>query len=78
MLFRSWQGLLAPAGVARGVLAALNKETAAVVGSKDFSEAVNTQGAEADHIGGAAFAAFIRKDHAQWKGVIEKNKIRGD
>ena len=61
----NWQGLLAPAGVARGVLSVLDKETSAIVGSKEFADAVNTQGAEADHIGGASFAGFVRKDHAQ-------------
>ena len=74
----NWQGLRAPAGVPRNVLAALDKETAVVVKSKEFSDAVNTQGAEADHIGLAQFSEFIRKDHAQWKQVIDRNRIRAD
>jgi hypothetical protein len=40
--------------------------------------ASNTQGAEADHIGLDQFAAFVRKDHARWKQIIEKNQIRGE
>ena len=74
----NWQGLLAPAGVTRAVLAVLDRETAVIVNGREFSDAVNTQGAEPDHLGLAPFAAFIRKDHAQWKQVIEKNRIRGE
>jgi tripartite-type tricarboxylate transporter receptor subunit TctC len=74
----NWHGLLAPPGVPAAVLNSLDRETAAIVGSKDFSDAVNTQGAEVDHLALASFGAFIRKEHARWKQVIEKNRIKVD
>lgn len=61
----NWQGVLAPRGIPRAILATLDKHTAAIVNAKDFGDAVNTQGSEADHIGIDAFSAFIRDDHAR-------------
>lgn len=74
----NWQGLFAPPGVARKILLALDKETADIVRSKEFADVAATQGAEAEHIGIDQFAAFVRKDHARWKQIIDKNQIRGD
>ena len=55
---------------------ALDSEVAEIVRSKEFSDVANTQGAEADHIELDQFVAFVRKDHARWKQIIEKNQIR--
>jgi tripartite-type tricarboxylate transporter receptor subunit TctC len=74
----NWQGLLAPARLPRAIAVALDRELAAMASSRDFVELVNSQGAEPDHIGLDAFAAFIRADSARWRQVIEKNQIRGD
>lgn len=74
----NWQGLFAPPGLPRKIQSALDRETAEIVRSREFSEAANNQGAEADHIGLAPFAAFVRKDHARWKQIIERNQIRAD
>jgi tripartite-type tricarboxylate transporter receptor subunit TctC len=69
--------VLAPRGIPLAILVTLDKHTAAIVNAKDFGDAVNTQGIEADHIGLEAFGAFIREDHARWKQLIEKNRISG-
>ncbi len=73
----NWQGLFAPPGLPRKILLALDKEVAVIVGSKEFSDVASNQGAEADHIGVEHFGAFIRKDSARWKEIIDKNQIRG-
>jgi tripartite-type tricarboxylate transporter receptor subunit TctC len=72
----NWHGLLAPPGLPRKVLLALNKEVSAIVNSSDFAKLVNAQGAEADYVGLEQFNAFIAKDLARWKSVIDKNQIR--
>lgn len=74
----NWQGLFGPPGLPRKIQIALDTATGDIVRSKEFSDVANTQGAEADHIGLGEFAAFVRKDHARWKQIIDKNQIRGD
>jgi len=74
----NWQGLFAPPALPRRILVALDKEVAEIVRSKEFSDVANAQGAEADHIGLDQFAAFVRKDSARWKQIIDKNQIRGE
>lgn len=74
----NWQGLFAPLGVAQKILLALDKETAEIVRSKEFADVAGTQGAEAEHIGISQFPAFVHKDHARWKQIIDKNQIRSD
>jgi len=74
----NWQGLFAPPALPRKIQIALDKEVAEIVRSKEFSDVANTQGAEADHIGLDQFTIFVRKDHARWKQIIDKNQIRGE
>jgi tripartite-type tricarboxylate transporter receptor subunit TctC len=74
----NWQGLLAPAKLPRKIAAALNNEIAAIARTKEFAEAINNQGAEADTVGLEAFSAFIRTDFARWKKIIDANQIRGE
>lgn len=74
----NWQGLLAPPALPRKILAALDKEITTIAAAKDFSDVINAQGAEVDHVGLESFSAFIRKDLARWKQIIDKNQIRGE
>jgi tripartite-type tricarboxylate transporter receptor subunit TctC len=74
----NWHGLLAPPRLPRKIVARLDAEVAAIVNSKEFGEVVSLQGAEADRLGLAAFATFMRADSARWKQLIDKNKIRGE
>ncbi|MGH8620010.1 MAG: Bug family tripartite tricarboxylate transporter substrate binding protein [Burkholderiales bacterium] len=74
----NWQGLLAPPKMPRKIAIALNNEIAAIAKTKEFSDVVNGQGAEADAVGLEAFAAFIRTDFARWKKIIDTNQIRGE
>ena len=48
----NWQGLLGPARLPRNIAVALDRELAAMAGSRDFVELVNTQGVKARHGGG--------------------------
>ena len=74
----NWQGLFAPLGVSQKIRIALDREVAEIVRSKEFSDVANAQGAESDHIGIESFAGFVRKDHARWKQIIDKNQIRSE
>lgn len=56
----------------------LNNAVATIVNAPAFSEMVNAQGAEADYLGMAAFGAFVRKDHARWKVLINDNRIHAE
>lgn len=74
----AWQGLFAPAKVARAVIARLNTEVTAMLQLKDFNDALNAQGAEADLLQPEQFREYLRSDFAQWKRLIEQNRIRMD
>lgn len=73
-----WQGLFGPAKLPREMVARLDSEVRKILQSKEFNETLNAQGAEADLLGPAEFRDYLRSDFAQWKELIEKNRLRID
>lgn len=74
----AWQGLFAPAKVSRAVIGRLNAEITAMLETKEFNDALNAQGAEAALLAPEQFREYLRSDFAQWKKLIDQNRIRLD
>jgi tripartite-type tricarboxylate transporter receptor subunit TctC len=72
----AWQGLFGPARLPRAIVTRLDSEVRAMLKLKEFVDTLNTQGAEGDLLGPEEFAAYLRKDFAQWKQLIDRNNIR--
>jgi tripartite-type tricarboxylate transporter receptor subunit TctC len=71
----SWQGIMAPAGTPRAVVARLHAELVRVLNLPDIRASIVDTGSE---VGGNApeeFAAFIRADRERWKRAVEAAKI---
>lgn len=73
-----WNGLFAPAGTPREIVARLASESSALLSRPEIRERIAAQGA--DVVGGTPeqFAAFIRAETAKWKQVIVKANITAD
>lgn len=74
----SWQGLLAPAGTPRDVVAKLNKAVVEVLNAPDIKEKLAQQGAEVVGDTPEHFADFMRADHAKWAKIVKETGIKAD
>lgn len=62
----SWYGFHVPAGTPADVVRRINDAVAAAVAAPEVRERLAAAGGEADHAGGAEFAAFMRDEQARW------------
>jgi tripartite-type tricarboxylate transporter receptor subunit TctC len=71
----SWSGLAVPAGTPRDIIARLNKEGGAVLGTADMRQKLAEQGADA--MGGPpeAFAAHVRGEREKWGKLVRERNI---
>ncbi len=72
----TWYGLLGPAGIPADRIATLQAALAATLRDPETRRTLAEQGGRIADIEGAAFAAFIRAEHAQWGEVIRTAGIR--
>ena len=72
----TWNGLVAPAGVSKDVLAKLNQAVHAAVKSDSLRTALTRLGVDPVGSSPEEFAAFVREEHARWSDVIRKAGIR--
>ncbi len=74
----TWNGLVAPAGVPKAIVAKLNAELNRALASATLRQRFAVLGAEP--VGGSPeqFAALIRKEHAKWGEVIRRSGARID
>ena len=70
VLATAWNGVVAPAGTPRAIIALLNREIAKALEGADVKERFTAAGMEA--IGGSPedFAAFIRAETAKWAPIV--------
>src|SRR6202171_2150831 len=66
----SWQGVLAPAGTPREVVARINADFIRVLSIPEIREKLEAQGAEVRTNTPEAFAAFQRDETARWAKVV--------
>ncbi len=71
-----WNGIFAPAGTPRPVIALLHETFARALDSPDVREQTAASGAELGGRPPEEFAAFVRAEAAKWGGVIKAAGIR--
>jgi tripartite-type tricarboxylate transporter receptor subunit TctC len=72
----SWQGVVAPAGTPRDVVARLNSEIVRIVSSPEMRENLGKQGAEVRTNTPEAFATFIATEKAKWAKVVKEANVK--
>ncbi len=72
----NWQGVIAPKGTPREIVAKLNAELNAILRQPEMREAITSQASEP--VGGTPeeFAAFIRAEAAKWAAVVKRANIQ--
>jgi len=71
-----WWGILAPAGTPGSVVSRLDREIKEVLAVPEIRKAFSDQGVEPDYQDSAGFRAFLAKEIAGWKRVVEKGDIK--
>lgn len=74
----SWQGVMAPAGVPKPIIAKLNAEMAKIVKMPDVVEKMSAQGAEPNVTSPEEFSAWMKSEIAHWGKVVAEAKITLD
>ena len=70
-----WFGIAARAGTPKDVIEKIHAAIAAALKEPDLAKAYQALGLEVVDLGPQEFAAYMRKEHALWKPVIERNHI---
>ena len=74
----SWQGVVAPAGTPRNVVARLNAEISRIVNSPEMRDNLGKQGADVRTNTPDEFAAFIRGEKMKWAKVVKDANVKID
>ena len=74
----SWQGLLAPAGTPKDIVAKLNAAVVEILKTPDMKQQLAGQGAEVVADTPEQFAAFLRDDLAKWSKVVKDAGITAE
>ncbi|MGZ5227941.1 MAG: tripartite tricarboxylate transporter substrate binding protein, partial [Burkholderiales bacterium] len=73
----AWQGLLAPAGTPKALIARINAEFVKVLKQPDIVAKLNEQGYDTVASTPEWFASYIRSEIAKWAKVIKASGIKG-
>jgi tripartite-type tricarboxylate transporter receptor subunit TctC len=71
----NWYGMLAPAGVSKSIVTALNKQVAAILTTPDMADAVKKQGADPGGGSPEAFGKYLQTEIVKWTRVIRNAKL---
>lgn len=74
----AWQGMVAPAGIARPLLDRINAAVNRAVATPNFKNRMAEMGSEATGSTPEAFAALIKRDSDRWGEVIRKAGIKAN
>jgi len=72
----SWQGVVAPSGTPKEIVARLNGEILRIVNAADMRDRLGKQGADVRTTTPDEFAAFIRTETAKWAKVVKDANIK--
>jgi len=72
----SWQGVLAPAGTPREVVARINADYTRVLNTPEMRDKLSGQGAEVRVNTPETFAVFLRDETARWAKVVSANGVK--
>jgi tripartite-type tricarboxylate transporter receptor subunit TctC len=75
---QAWNGIIAPAGTPKDVVAKLNKAIADIVATTEFRERIRAQGFEPDSSSPEEFRALIQRDIVKWAKVIKESGAKPD
>lgn len=73
-----WHGVFLPAGVPREIASRLDEALQRALKVPVVEKWMEDNGLRPGTLGGEAFAAFVRADHAQWGAVVRERDIRPD
>src|SRR5262249_20757484 len=73
-----WYGLVAPAGVAPGIVARLNRELRGILELADIKARLSAEGAELASSTPEEFAEFIQREMAKWGKAVHDSGARLD
>lgn len=73
-----WHGVFLPAGTPREVAARLDEALQRALKVPSVEKWMEDNGLKPGNLGGEAFAAFVRADHAQWGAVVRERDVRPD
>ncbi len=73
-----WYGVVAPAGTPADIVAKLNTQINASLGSAELKARLQTEGAMATPDTPAAFGRLIASEIARWKPVITSGRVKAD
>jgi tripartite-type tricarboxylate transporter receptor subunit TctC len=74
----SWQGLLAPAGTPKDIIAKLNTAVVGILNAPEMKQQLVAQGTEVVANSPEQFAAFLRDDLARWTKIVKDTGIKAD
>ena len=74
----SWQGLVAPAGTPRAIVARLNAEIRRALQLPEIGARLAAEGSEAGNTTPEEFGAYIRNEIAKWSRVVKTSGIKTD
>jgi len=74
----SWQGVVAPVGTPREVVARLNAEILRIVNAPEMRDRLGKQGADVRTNTPEEFGTFIRSETAKWAKVVKDANIKVD
>jgi tripartite-type tricarboxylate transporter receptor subunit TctC len=74
----SWQGIVAPAGTPRDVVAKLNAEIGRIVNMPEMRANLGKQGADVRTNAPDEFTAFIRSEKTKWAKVVKDANVKID
>jgi tripartite-type tricarboxylate transporter receptor subunit TctC len=74
----AWNGIAAPAGTPKDVVAKLNKAIAEIVATTEFRDRISAQGFEPESSSPEEFSDLIQRDILKWAKVIRESGARPD
>jgi len=74
----SWQGILAPPGTPREIVAKLGAEVDKILATPEMKEKLAAQGAEVRAMTPAEFGAFIAREKERWAKVVKAAGIKAE
>ena len=74
----SWQGVFAPAGTPKPIIAKLNAEIVKILGMSDVKQRLLTLGADTVGNTPGEFAAFVKAEIAKWAPIVKASGARVD
>jgi len=75
---QAWNGIVAPAGTSKEIVAKLNRAIVEIVATKEFSDRISAQGFEPESSSPEEFAELIQRDILKWAKVIKDSGAKPD